>query len=199
MGALLSLGRRRGRYPSVTGACEDRGVTESDSDVRAELAEVLARRDRDDMAPTIAALHEVLDRFPDSALALAEVGGGYDTAGQEQAAADHYERALGAGLTGEDLRQVLLQYGSTLRNLGRVEESLAVLEDARAAFPASESLRAFHALSLHAAGRSDAAVAELLRLAADAIRSDDLQRYERAVRGYAAELADRDRQHLADR
>ena len=44
--------------------------------------------------------------------------------------------------------------------------------------PTSESVRVWHALSLHAAGRSDAAVAELMEVAADGIRTPDLLRYE---------------------
>ncbi len=167
-------------------------MTDTDLALREALARIPRPWDPEDMRETLAALHAVLDRFPNEALALAEVGGGYDTAGEEATAASYYERALAAGLAGEDLRRVLLQHGSTLRNLGRVDESLRVLEDARARFPGSESLRAFHALSLHAAGRSGAAVAELLLLAADAVPAADLQRYERSIRGYAAALAEDD-------
>jgi hypothetical protein len=43
----------------------------------------------------------------------------------------------------------------------------------------------FIALSLHAASRSDAAVAERLTLAADRIHSPDIDRYEPALRGNA--------------
>ena len=164
-------------------------MSDTDPAVREALARIPRPWDPEDMSATLAALHAVLETFPDDPLALAEVGGGYDTAGDEDAAAGYYERALAAGLEGEDLRQVLLQYGSTLRNVGRFDESVRVLEDARARFPGSESLRAFHALSQHAAGRSDAAVAELLLLAADAVPAADLQRYQRSIRGYAAELA----------
>ena len=167
-------------------------MTDTDSALRDALAGIPRPWDPEDMQETLAALHAVLDRFPDQALALAEVGGGYDTAGDGAAAARYYERALAAGLEGEDLRRVLLQYGSTLKNLGRLNESLRVLEGARARFPESESLRAFHALSLHAAGWSGTAVAELLLLAADAVPTADLQRYQRSIRGYAAELAGED-------
>jgi hypothetical protein len=157
-------------------------MTDTDPALRDALARIPRPWDPEDMSATLAALHAVLERFPDHPLALAEVGGGYDTAGDEASAVGYYE--------GEDLRRVLLQYGSTLKNLGRLDDSLRVLEDARARFPGSESLRAFHALSLHAAGRSDAAVAELLLLAADAVPTADLQRYQRSIRGYAAELTD---------
>lgn len=145
-------------------------------------------RDRDDMAPTIRALQEMLAEHPDDPHVLYEVGGAYDTAGEEDTAAGYYERALATGLSGDTLRRCLLQYGSTLRNLGRYDESLAVLDRALAGFPTSESVRVWHALSLHAAGRSDAAVAELMEVAADGIRTPDLHRYEAAIRGNAEYL-----------
>ena len=158
----------------------------------ARLAELFAARDRDHMRPTIDALLTVLAEHPDDPHVLYEVGGAYDTAGAEETAAGYYERALEAGLEGDTLRRCLLQYGSTLRNLDRFDESLAVIDRALALFPESESVRVWHALSLHAAGRSDAAVAELMELAADSIRTPDLQRYEAALRGNAAYLREVD-------
>lgn len=152
------------------------------------LAALFAARDRDRMAPTIDAFLAVLAEHPDDPHVLYEVGGSYDTAGEEETAAGYYERALDAGLEGDTLRRCLLQYGSTLRNLGRFDESLAVLGRARAAFPGSESVQVWHALSLHAAGRSDAAVAELMELVADRVRTPDLLRYEAALRGNAEYL-----------
>jgi tetratricopeptide (TPR) repeat protein len=157
------------------------------------LALIFDARDREDMAPTIAAFLEVLDEHPDDPHLLYEVGGSYDTAGEEETAAGYYERALAAGLEGDTLRKCLLQYGSTLRNLDRFAESLTVLDRARSEFAGSESVRVWHALSLHAAGRSDAAVAELMELAADRIRTPDLLRYEAAVRGNAEYLWSLDR------
>lgn len=152
------------------------------------LRELFEARDRDDMQPTIDALRHVLAEHPDDPNVLYEVGGAYDTAGEEETAAGFYERALDAGLSGDTLRRCLLQYGSTLRNLGRFDESLAALDRALEQFAESESVRVWHALSLHAAGRSDAAVAELMEVAVDGIRTPDLQRYQAAVRGNAEYL-----------
>lgn len=145
-------------------------------------------RDRADMQPTIDYFCGLLDAHPGNPLVLYEVGGAYDTGGKEEIARGYYERALGAGLDGDTLRRCLLQYGSTLRNLGLHEESLAALQRARAEFPDSDSVRLFLALSLHAASRSDAAVAELIELAADKIGTPEVLRYEAALRGNAAYL-----------
>lgn len=161
--------------------------------LQARLRDIFDARDRGDMQPTIDAFLAVLAEHPDEPEVLYEVGGAYDTAGEEATAAGYYERAMAAGLSGDALRRCLLQYGSTLRNLGRLDESLAVLERARAEFPTSDSLKVWHATSLHEAGRHDAAFAIMLELVADRVRTDELVRYEAALRGNAAYLAERDR------
>ncbi|WP_427134499.1 tetratricopeptide repeat protein [Pseudarthrobacter sp. S9] len=160
----------------------------------AAIREGFRNRDRDNMQPTIDYFHRLLDQHPGNPFVLYEVGGSYDTAGEEERARGYYEQAMDARLDGDALRRCLLQYGSTLRNLGLYDESLAALLRARAEFPESDSVRLFLALSLHAAGRSDAAVAELLELSADRIRTDEVTRYEAALRRNAAHLAELDGQ-----
>jgi tetratricopeptide (TPR) repeat protein len=158
------------------------------------VREIFERRDRANMQPTIDEFRAVLAEHPDDPDVLYELGGAYDTDGQEAIAAGYYERALAAGLSGEALQRCLLQYGSTLRNLDRFSDSLRVFADAQQEFPASESLRVFEALALHAAGRPDASLARVLELVADRLRTPEILRYEAAIRGNAAYLADRDAQ-----
>ncbi|MFJ3958864.1 tetratricopeptide repeat protein [Arthrobacter sp. NPDC090010] len=152
------------------------------------LDAIFAARDRENMQPTIDAYRQVLAEYPDEALVLYHVGGAHDTAGEEETAAGFYERALAAGLDGETLRKCFLQYGSTLRNLGRLEESERVFGVARERFPDSVSLGIFALLTLHAQGRHDAALASALELFADHLRTPELLRYEAAIRGNAAYL-----------
>jgi hypothetical protein len=71
---------------------------------------------------------------------------------------------------------------------------VAALDRALAGWPESPSVRAFHALALHAAGRSDGAVGELLALVAEEIRTPDVLRYEAALRGNAGFLIGLDQQ-----
>ena len=167
------------------GPMTEQGMT---PELAAEIERGFAARDRDDMGPTIAYFEELLARHPGHAHVLYEVGGSYDTAGREDEAVSYYEQALAAGLDGDTLRKCLLQYGSTLRNLGRHDESVGVLSRACEQFPGFVSLRLFLALSLHAGGRSDAAVGELLDVAADHVDAADVQRYEAALRGNAEYL-----------
>ena len=152
------------------------------------IADIFGRRDREHMQPTIDAFLALLAEHPRQPEVLYEVGGSYDTAGEEQTALGYYEAALDAGLSGDTLRKCLLQYGSTLRLLGRYEDSVVALDRALAGWPDSPSVRAFHALGLHAAGRSDGAVGELLALVADAVRTPDVLRYEAALHGNAGYL-----------
>ncbi|WP_222840687.1 tetratricopeptide repeat protein [Actinosynnema mirum] len=147
-----------------------------------------ANADPDDPEPTVEHFRALLAEHPDDVVALFEYAGSLDYAGHEAEAAPAYERAFAAGLDGDRLRQGLIQYGSTLRNLGRHDEAIAALERADREFPGHDSVRAFLALALTSAGRAPEAVALLLALAVDRVPSPDLQRYQRALRGYAAEL-----------
>lgn len=150
-----------------------------------QLDRIFAAHDRNDMQPTIEVLRLLEKVHPDEPRILYEVGGAYDTAGEEQAARAYYERALSAGLSGDLLRRCYLQYGLTLRNLGDHVRSVKVFSQARSACPDSPSLAVFEALSLHAAGRADEAVASLLEVVADGIASSDIDRYKPALRGNA--------------
>ncbi|WP_307083093.1 tetratricopeptide repeat protein [Arthrobacter agilis] len=153
-----------------------------------ELDLILERRDRDNMQPTIDALLPYYASHPGDARVLYEIGGAYDTAGQEDIARKFYEEALAAGLEGDLLRRCYIQYGSTLRNLGEFEASLEVFRTARTAFPGSPALGAFEAITLHAAGRSSASVASLLDLVVEFVRSRDIERYLAAISGNAAHI-----------
>ena len=153
-----------------------------------QLEGIFETRDRNNMQPTIDALLPILERHPANPRVLYEVGGAYDTAGEENTAASFYERALDAGLSGDLLRRCSLQYGSTLRNLGEFARSAEVFERARARFPDSPSLAVFEAISLHACGRLDEAVAALLAVVATGIKSPDLERYKPAILGNAAHI-----------
>ncbi|HET7568138.1 MAG TPA: tetratricopeptide repeat protein [Gaiellaceae bacterium] len=117
-----------------------------------------------------------------NAVELYERGGEHDSAGREEEAIPLYEQALAAGLAGELRARCLLQLGSSLRNVGRVDDAVALLAEARREFPDFRPLRAFLALALHSAGRDREALRELLETIADE------GQYERSLRGYAAEL-----------
>ncbi len=158
------------------------------TELQQQLQAIFAERDRANMQPTIDAFLAILSGHPDDPEVLYEVGGSYDTDGQEAIAAGYYERAIAAGLGSESLRKCYLQYGSTLRNLGRADESLEVFATARALYPESASLGVFEALTLHAQGKRDTALASLMELVADHVGTDEIKRYEASIRGNAEYL-----------
>ncbi len=159
-----------------------------------ELAEAIRlgyeRRDRANMAPTIAYFEALLAEHPDHPVLVYEVAGAYDTAGEEAKARLLYERALSLGLDGDTLRRCLCQYGSTLRWLGEYDKSLAALDRARAEFPGSDAVRVFRALTLNDAGRGDEATGELLTVITAHPEVTDLGRWAEGLRGLAGWLAD---------
>jgi tetratricopeptide (TPR) repeat protein len=161
---------------------------EPSAELQAAIERGLELKGRSNMQISIDYFTALLTRYPDNPYVLYEVGGAYDTAGDEARARGYYESALDAGLGGDTLCRCLVQYGSTLRNLNQFDASLAALLRARQLFPESDSVRLFQALSLHAAGRSDAAVAELIVLSADRLRTPEVTRYEAALRGNAEYL-----------
>ncbi|HEX4454547.1 MAG TPA: tetratricopeptide repeat protein [Kofleriaceae bacterium] len=104
-----------------------------------------------------------------------------DSDGFEADAIGYYDAAYRLGAREPEF---LVGYGSTLKNVGRLEDSLAILGQAEADPTVARAARAFRALTLHRAGRSDAAVALLVRLVA----ATGVARYRPALESYAEEL-----------
>jgi tetratricopeptide (TPR) repeat protein len=147
-----------------------------------------ATADGDAPEPTVAYFRDLLAHHPGDRHALLAYAGALDFAGLEADAAPAYEQAFAAGLDGDELRQGLIQYGSTLRNLERFDDAVTALRQADDQFPDQASVKAFFALALTSAGRGHEAVQMLITLALDRIDSDELKQYQRALRSYAAEL-----------
>lgn len=126
------------------------------------------------------------ERPADDPRAAFEAAGARDFAGDEADAEPLYRRALALGLTEPHRAQAVIQLASTLRNLGRPDESVALLRDELAEHPDHEladAVRAFLALAL--ASRGDAVAGASVALTALA---PHLPLYRRAVERYAAEL-----------
>jgi tetratricopeptide (TPR) repeat protein len=155
------------------------------SELDEEMDRIFAARDRERMQPTIDAFERLLAEHPGNPRLVYEVGGSYDTAGEEETALGYYTRALELGLDGRLRRQCLLQLASTLRNLDRFDESLTLLDQAIAEFPDSPSLPVWKAFTLHASGHPNGAIAILLETIADHLDSPEIARYEPALRGNA--------------
>lgn len=129
-----------------------------------------------------------MERPDDDARALFERAGARDSAGLETEAEELYVRALAGELDDVLRTQAVIQYASTIRNLGRVDESLALLRaefERDADAPMRDEAAAFYALALASGG--DPVRAASIALSALA---PHLTRYTRSVTGYASELVD---------
>lgn len=152
----------------------------------ASVADLWERFDSFDRDDGVAAMRDVARMCPATdGRAAFELAGMYDSMGFETEAGAEYERALGLGLDAARHAQLAVQYGSTLRNLGRLDEAIAVLRAAPTHESTGSAPRIVLALALHSAGRKD----EALRVALEA-QLETLPRYQRSMRGYAAALTE---------
>ncbi len=179
-----------------------RGATSDDAD--AIRRKVVVARGEHEAEDEITALWEIPDagaRLPVAARLYAahpgdariayELAGAHDSAGDEQAAVPLYEAALAAGLREPHRHRAQLQLASSLRNVGRVDEAVAVIDDLAARHPDSLGVAAFRALVHHDAGGGGRALGDLLTAVAATSTDPDVVRYRRALTAYAAELDDR--------
>ena len=131
------------------------------------------RRD-DELETSQELLLELLAEHPNHPLVLYEVGGSYDVMGEENEAIPYYQKAVRAGLDGDDLQECLVCLGSSHRNVGNFEEAVETLEKAVAQFPDNNSGKVFLALAYYSDGREDEAVSLLLKLLLETTNDENI-------------------------
>ena len=124
---------------------------------------------------------------PDSAVAAYERGSAFDSTGHPDLAVPLYERALELGLGEDRRRPAVIQMASSLRNLGQVDESVALLIAERecTADELDDAVSAFLAFALIDAGRAREGAGIAL-----AALAPHLSRYQRSVGNYARDLTE---------
>ncbi|MBA3398260.1 MAG: tetratricopeptide repeat protein [Deltaproteobacteria bacterium] len=140
----------------------------------------------------LAAARVIVVETPDDVLAQIEAAYGHDRAGAERVAIRHYDLAYQLGVPTALRRRFLVGYASTLRNVGRADEAVALLAQAIADDPGYPAFAAFLALALADAGHPRAALAAMLGCAIDAARPNAFDGYERALGEYHRELLERE-------
>jgi hypothetical protein len=127
-----------------------------------------------------------------SAVRAFEQACAWDSTGHSDRAVPLYRVALATGLTGLRRRRATIQLASSLRNLGAVEESVALLSaelaasvDDPEAVALDDAVRGFLALALVDAGRAR----EAASLALGAL-APHLPRYQRSLGAYAGALVE---------
>ncbi|MCB9559906.1 MAG: tetratricopeptide repeat protein [Kofleriaceae bacterium] len=124
----------------------------------------------------------------DDVTAAIEAAYALDRAGDEHGAIRHYDRAWRLGVPASQRKRFVVGYGSTLRNVGRTDDAVAVLAEAVRDYPDYPALQAFLGLALHSAGQPQAALATMLGVVLDLAGAEALDGYERALGEYHDEL-----------
>jgi hypothetical protein len=125
----------------------------------------------------------VAQRPADDPEAAYEAASVRDSTGLEAEAAIEYQRALDLGLGEPNRSRALIQYASTLRNLGRYDEALALLDLLEPESDLADAASAVRALVLVSAGRPVEGAAIAI-----AALAPHLPLYQRSMSAYAAEL-----------
>jgi hypothetical protein len=126
---------------------------------------------------------------PHSPLASFERASAWDSTGHPDRAVPLYRDALANGLAGVRRRRAVIQLASSLRNLGRVDESVALLtaERTQSQDALDDAVCAFLALALADSGEPRKALSIAL-----AALAPHLTRYQRSLRNYAEALVAQD-------
>ena len=136
----------------------------------------------------VAKIRKAAEDNPEAVGAQIEAAYGCDSLGTEEDAIGFYDAAWRLGVPAELRKKFIVGYGSTLRNVGRSNESIELLESAIAEHPDYPAYRAFLGLALHELGRSDEGLSRMI----EALVSADtgaLEGYERALTYYASVLS----------
>lgn len=141
--------------------------------------------DDDDFVARMADLAAELP--PDDPIGLFERASSLDSTGHEDLAVPLYREALRRGLSGIRRRRAVIQLASSLRNIGGVTESVALLTEERAAGSdeLDDAVSGFLALALVDTGREREAVSVAL-----AALAPHLPRYQRSLGNYAKALVE---------
>ncbi|KMQ59467.1 hypothetical protein ACM46_20465 [Chryseobacterium angstadtii] len=120
-----------------------------------------------------------------NAIADFEKACAYDSTGFEKNAEPLYRSALETGLTGLRRRRARIQLASTLRNNGKIQESIEILREEKENYSdeLDDAVNAFLALSLSSINQDK----EALSLVLESL-SVHLPRYNKSVSRYSKEL-----------
>lgn len=131
-------------------------------------------------------------QHPEDGKAWFELAGCYDYLGREQDALNQYLKVKNLGIQSlpeEDRPRLYLQWGSTLRNLGRLEESRTILFEGAHKFPEMRALKAFLALTQYSLGAfKEAAQALFILLHSKYPDDSSMEHFARAFDWYIDHL-----------
>jgi tetratricopeptide (TPR) repeat protein len=156
------------------------------TDPRLETATAMREAGQDEEARRL--LLELHADQPKNALVNLQCAWVHDKLGLESEAVSFYEKALGLGLEGDDLRDALLGLGSTYRAIGQYEKAVSTLRRGVDLFPGHGGIKVFLALALYNDRSAKEACEMLLQIVADTSADPTVAAYRRALDLYAEDL-----------
>jgi tetratricopeptide (TPR) repeat protein len=158
----------------------------------AEADALIRSDDASQVREGLAWLRHHAEANPDDAVAWFHYGGALDYTDHGAEAMVAYERVFALGvdhLDPDDRPRIHVQAGSTLRNLGRLDEARSLLEAGRSRFPEVRVLAAFLALVEVSAGRDRTAIDLLFEvILGEGAGDGSVTWYRRALTYYAEEI-----------
>jgi predicted Zn-dependent protease len=152
------------------------------------LAEAIALYDAGQAAAALPLLVALATESPDDAVTQVQTAWAHDSLGFEAEAMAYYERALALGLPEPELEGLVLGLGSTYRNVGRLDESVALLRRGAHDYPDNAAMRCFLALALLSSGAAADALATALDVVLETCPSPSVERYRRSLSWYRDDL-----------
>jgi len=128
--------------------------------------------------------------YPDDAEVQYQAAWVHDYLGLEEDVVPYYERALTLGLPEPEQEGLVLGLGSTYRNVGRIADSLTLLERGVRDYPTNHAMRCFLALSRLSNDEPREALALAFAVILDTSNDPTIDRYRRALSSYRDELRD---------
>ncbi|UFU00052.1 tetratricopeptide repeat protein [Radiobacillus kanasensis] len=143
---------------------------------------------KDDETKLIEYFLEVVVKYPNSARAKFELANAYDFTGQENKAIPLYEDAISIGLDAEYEAYALLQLGSSLRNVGRIDDAIRILSDAEQRYSEFPSISMVLGMAMHDKNRNAEALGITLDVILRHVKTSDIVRYRVALENYIKDI-----------
>jgi cyanophycin synthetase len=196
-GDVIAIMTHEQRTAAVEWLAGQGATPDGAADIRRKVVRAQGKHERENAFDALAVLSgeaQVTEatalraEMPGDARAAYELAGALDAAGREAEAVPLYEGALAGGLPEPHRHRARIQLASSLRNLDRHAEAIALLDTLATERPESAAVAAFRALARLDAGQPDAVVADLIDALLARATDDDANLYRAALTRYADAL-----------
>lgn len=133
-------------------------------------------------------LTNMAEKFSDSAYINYQCAWSFDLLGEEAKAVPFYEKAIGLGLSSEELEGALIGLGSTYRTLGEYEKSKRVFLRGIKEFPENRAMKTFYSMTLYNLKEYNKAMELLIKCLIEATNDPEIINYKRAIDFYSDKL-----------